>query len=585
VATRTVIRVSAAVGALFSGFATALSIALATGLTPVMFFTQAPRWVSTRLVAGLPAEFIACAWFVLVAMVHGRPSASAVLRGPVTCAGAALVGGAGAWFIATQRLTWPIAVATAAAAIVLAVTAIDDSLWQRGMIRGAWADLRRFAANRESFRKAVVYSVAGLLAASGIHLLATTVPRRDAYESDLIRWYRDRSAKPPVAEDRTQLVNPNGVRLVIFRSYNWSLTGNAIIARARQVETFRGRGLPADVVMRDLPMDPACNPATGRAAAKGACEAAFAVRYLREARGDADAQTMSDWLTARATMLSSELVHHRLQELGLLDGYRARHDALRRAVDEDIALARRLGVDTAPRYFFNGIQVPPREDVFDALLNYELTQRTGRKNVRAGGGGGGFRPPDGGEAALPTLVSIAGAQLLGSDNARSVLIEFSDFLCSYCAEFATRSLPILRAKYIDKGQLQLAYLHDPLAPVRPAAATAAMAAECAGRQGKFWAVHDEFFRRPSEIDEQGVRRIAASVGVRVDGADGLAQCLGGSIRGTVADHAALAHRLGVRATPSFVLGSRERDGNVRVMYRFSGSGALPEIERALQALQ
>jgi cyclophilin family peptidyl-prolyl cis-trans isomerase/protein-disulfide isomerase len=83
----------------------------------------------------------------------------------------------------------------------------------------------------------------------------------------------------------------------------------------------------------------------------------------------------------------------------------------------------------------------------------------------------------------------------GAADAPVTIMEYSDFQCPYCAELAA-SLQELAAKYPD--DLRVLYRHFPLIgtseqPVHDKAAIAMQAAEAAGRQGKFWEMHDALF--------------------------------------------------------------------------------------------
>ena len=75
----------------------------------------------------------------------------------------------------------------------------------------------------------------------------------------------------------------------------------------------------------------------------------------------------------------------------------------------------------------------------------------------------------------------------GNLMAKNTLIEYGDFQCPGCASAA----PFVNAleKTYD-NQLRLVFRHFPLKSIHPNAAEAAFAAEAAGKQGKFWEMHD-----------------------------------------------------------------------------------------------
>lgn len=72
-------------------------------------------------------------------------------------------------------------------------------------------------------------------------------------------------------------------------------------------------------------------------------------------------------------------------------------------------------------------------------------------------------------------------------------VEFGDFQCPACGA-AHPVLKQLREAY--QGKVTFVYRHLPL-PSHPHAEIAARAAEAAGRQGKFWEMHDRLFEHQS----------------------------------------------------------------------------------------
>jgi protein-disulfide isomerase len=82
----------------------------------------------------------------------------------------------------------------------------------------------------------------------------------------------------------------------------------------------------------------------------------------------------------------------------------------------------------------------------------------------------------------------------GNKEAKVSLIEYSDFQCPACAFY----YPILKKiseEFNDK--IVIVYRHFPL-PIHKNAKSAAYAAEAAGRQGKFWEMHDMLFENQTE---------------------------------------------------------------------------------------
>lgn len=78
----------------------------------------------------------------------------------------------------------------------------------------------------------------------------------------------------------------------------------------------------------------------------------------------------------------------------------------------------------------------------------------------------------------------------GNSEATVTLVEFSDFQCPACASFQPVMEEIMKS-YGDK--IRFEYKHFPL-PIHPYAQQAALAAEAAGQQGKFYEYHDLLFK-------------------------------------------------------------------------------------------
>ena len=83
----------------------------------------------------------------------------------------------------------------------------------------------------------------------------------------------------------------------------------------------------------------------------------------------------------------------------------------------------------------------------------------------------------------------------GNRNAKVILIEYSDFECPACAMYAPM-LDRLAEEFGDK--IALFYRHFPLKMIHKDAELAARAAEAAGRQNKFWEMHDMIFKNQDE---------------------------------------------------------------------------------------
>ena len=101
----------------------------------------------------------------------------------------------------------------------------------------------------------------------------------------------------------------------------------------------------------------------------------------------------------------------------------------------------------------------------------------------------------------PAKISVDDDPVRGNIDAPITIIEFSDFQCPFCAKFHVQTLPLLLENYIDTGKVKLVYRDFPIQNIHPNAMPAAVAAECADEQGKYWEYHDILFENQNQWNE------------------------------------------------------------------------------------
>ena len=179
---------------------------------------------------------------------------------------------------------------------------------------------------------------------------------------------------------------------------------------------------------------------------------------------------------------------------------------------------------------------------------------------RAGGGGGGGE----GTSQPAPLAASDGFRgyTLGSDSAPIEITEYSDFECPFCAQFATVQMPVVRAQLIATGKVRWRYRDFPL-PTHAYSRYAALAAQCAGEQGKFWQMHDQLFDHhqwaQTGKNPRGLfREFAGTISLDLDKYDACmdGQRYAGRIQASVQEGEAR----GVRGTPSFFVNGRPYEG-------------------------
>jgi len=171
------------------------------------------------------------------------------------------------------------------------------------------------------------------------------------------------------------------------------------------------------------------------------------------------------------------------------------------------------------------------------------------------------------------------SRIQGSPTAPIWLIEVSDFQCPYCKMWHDETYATVLNNYIKTGKVRMAYVNFPLS-MHQHAHEAAVAAMCAGAQGKFWPMHDSLFATQHAWEAKpsataSFDALAASIGVNMPA---YRACLKSpSIEALVNGDEDRASRGGVNSTPSFFLDGHLVEGAV------PRDEMVAEIDRALAA--
>jgi len=96
---------------------------------------------------------------------------------------------------------------------------------------------------------------------------------------------------------------------------------------------------------------------------------------------------------------------------------------------------------------------------------------------------------------------------IGTSTPKITIVEFSDFACPYCRS----SFPKIREISL-KYKNDIKYIYRDM-PLHDESASLALAARCAGEQGKFWSMHDKLFQNQGIKNEQDLFALAAQTGV------------------------------------------------------------------------
>ncbi len=99
----------------------------------------------------------------------------------------------------------------------------------------------------------------------------------------------------------------------------------------------------------------------------------------------------------------------------------------------------------------------------------------------------------------PALLAVGVPQgfVMGSPDAPVEIVEYGDFECGWCAQFATVTEPDVRQRLVQTGKARFRFVDFPLS-IHRNTMSAHLSAGCAADQNKFWEMHDRIFQGQNE---------------------------------------------------------------------------------------
>ena len=110
-------------------------------------------------------------------------------------------------------------------------------------------------------------------------------------------------------------------------------------------------------------------------------------------------------------------------------------------------------------------------------------------------------PPLTAETTMPIAPGPRGVAV-GPDSAILEVMEFSDFECPWCGQYARIQMPDVRQRLLSTGKVKWRFMHFPLS-MHQKGPYAHLAAACADEQGKFWEMHDAIYDHQEEWSTAG----------------------------------------------------------------------------------
>jgi protein-disulfide isomerase len=156
--------------------------------------------------------------------------------------------------------------------------------------------------------------------------------------------------------------------------------------------------------------------------------------------------------------------------------------------------------------------------------------------------------------SISNLIS-EGSPVLGKPSAPITIVEFGDFQCHFCDRFAKQTEPQINATYIQTGKVSLVFKnfvtngHDSM--------TAAVAAQCAKDQGKFWNFYQVLYNNQGQgnsgwANKDNMKKFASQItGLNTQKFN---SCLdSGKYNSLVDKDNAFAISAGFKGTPTFII--------------------------------
>jgi len=112
-----------------------------------------------------------------------------------------------------------------------------------------------------------------------------------------------------------------------------------------------------------------------------------------------------------------------------------------------------------------------------------------------------------------TIINLDGARVAGAKNAKVTMVEFADYQCPFCARHFRETFSLIEKDYLRTGKVKYAFFDFPLEHSHPQAFQAAVAAYCAGEEGKYWEMHARLFTHQQELLEKDLLHHAQAIGL------------------------------------------------------------------------
>ncbi len=143
----------------------------------------------------------------------------------------------------------------------------------------------------------------------------------------------------------------------------------------------------------------------------------------------------------------------------------------------------------------------------------------------------------------------------GKKDAPVTIVEFTDYQCPFCGRYVKEAYQNIIKDYVDKGKVRYILRNLPL-PFHKHSEDAAVAAYCAGKQGKYWEMHDKLFANQKEWEglsdaKDTFIKYGKDLGIDIKA------CLDDeAVKKEIGKDLEMARKIGANGTPTFFINGK-----------------------------
>lgn len=185
----------------------------------------------------------------------------------------------------------------------------------------------------------------------------------EARDARLVEWYKD-------ARNKANAID--GIEIKIFTDYQCPACSQNV---PKYLETALNTGNDAvRIILRDYPLDTACNDSPMFSMHPAACSAAYAVRLVEKEKTD-EIQDFRSWLYTNQSKLNDYVILQRLKKIGINNPKDMFDEEINKAVSASIQEARTYGISSIPSVVLNNVLLPAglNPSKLELLLKSELS--------------------------------------------------------------------------------------------------------------------------------------------------------------------------------------------------------------------